>query len=49
MTVYVNGNYKGAVTCSTEAPTSVVFTVAGDEYPKAKELARKLQHNFMNY
>lgn len=47
--VGVNGNYKGAVTCSTEAPTSVVFTVAGDEYPKAKELARKLQYNFMNY
>lgn len=47
--VGIHGNYKGAVTCSSEAPTAVVFTVAGNEYSKARELARKLQYNFMNY
>lgn len=42
-------DYKGAVGCSSEALTSVVFVVAGPSYPKAKKLARLLQKNFMAY
>jgi hypothetical protein len=47
--VGVYGNYKGAIGCSTEIPTAVVFVVTGDEYNKIKDMARKLQYNFMNY
>ena len=42
------GNYKGAIGCSSEVRTSVVFVVAGPNYKDARALARKMQRNFMS-
>lgn len=47
--VGVKGDFKGAVGCSTEAPTSVVFVVSGPKYNEAKRLGRLLQKYFLNY
>jgi hypothetical protein len=46
--VGVNGNFKGAVGCSSEVPTSVVFLVSGSDYKTASQLARQIQRNFMS-
>ena len=45
--VGVNGQFKGAVGCSTEVPTAVVFVVSGPNYKTAHKLARRMQKNFM--
>jgi len=45
--VGITGNFKGAVGCSTEVPTSVVFVVSGPDYNTAKKLARKMKASFI--
>jgi hypothetical protein len=45
--VGINGEFKGAVGCSTEVPNAVVFVVSGPNYETARTLARTIQRNFM--
>lgn len=45
--VGVKGKFKGAVGCSSEVPTAVVFVVSGPYYKTARRLARQIQGNFM--
>ncbi len=46
--VGIQGEYTGAVGCSTEVPNAVVFVVSGPNYQQVKYMAQSIQSAFMN-